>query len=382
MENEPKNIILDSVYQLFKAVQKDNITYIYHGYFDRHITESILSLAEANIVKKKEKSSVKKRVYHIMVESLQNITRHQSVRRNEQDENSGVFFVQYKEQRYFVTTGNLIKNALIPELKAKIDKVNSYTKEELKEYYRNVLIYGELSEKGGAGLGLIDMARKSGNKLLYNFKKVDDEFSYFYMHSAIPTNKQSESDEKIQKLYSLEYISILHSLLNKNNILVIFNTYFNQHGLLNLVSIVEGHLAGSKGLRYKILNIMVEMFQNIVHHGISEKNDGSGNPGMFFISETEEKYLLNTGNYLFAEDAEKLKLKLDNLNAMNEEELEDYYNKRLFDFAEETSISAGLGFIDIRTKSQNKLNFDFHRVNEKISFFSLQVGIFKPEMKE
>ena len=42
--------------------------------------------------------------------------------------------------------------------------------EELKVHYLEKLKTTELSDKGGAGLGMIDMARKSGNKLGYKDK--------------------------------------------------------------------------------------------------------------------------------------------------------------------------------------------------------------------
>ena len=53
--------------------------------------------------------------------------------------------------------------------------------EELKTYYREVLSSNELSEKGGAGLGIIDLVRKSGNKIEYRFDTVNEQFSFFSM---------------------------------------------------------------------------------------------------------------------------------------------------------------------------------------------------------
>jgi hypothetical protein len=42
-----------------------------------------------------------------------------------------------------------------------------------------VLSNGTLSSKGTAGLGMIDIARKSGNKLEYQFLPIDDKNSFF-----------------------------------------------------------------------------------------------------------------------------------------------------------------------------------------------------------
>ena len=42
-----------------------------------------------------------------------------------------------------------------------------------------------MSKKGGAGLGFIDIARKSGNKLEYHFEKINDDYYFFIINSQI-----------------------------------------------------------------------------------------------------------------------------------------------------------------------------------------------------
>ena len=78
---------------LFQGMQKDDLNYIYRGVFSQSITDGILSLAEANMEKAGESSKIKKRVFTIMVEGLQNITRHQEVdEKVTSHDEKGVFF--------------------------------------------------------------------------------------------------------------------------------------------------------------------------------------------------------------------------------------------------------------------------------------------------
>ena len=51
--------------------------------------------------------------------------------------------------------------------------------DELKDMYKFILNHQRLSEKGGGGLGLVDIARKTGNKLDYNFNSYNDKYSFF-----------------------------------------------------------------------------------------------------------------------------------------------------------------------------------------------------------
>ena len=52
------------------------------------------------------------------------------------------------------------------------------TETNLKHIIREILGNGKLSEKGGVGLGLIDIAKKSRNKLGYSFKEIDKDYSF------------------------------------------------------------------------------------------------------------------------------------------------------------------------------------------------------------
>jgi len=368
---------LGFIYKLFKAMQKNNLNYIYRGIFTANITDNILSLAESNLVQKEDPRALRRKVYNVMVEGLQNITKHQADLEVDEDLNYGVFVLKKEHYKYFITTGNLIENEFIDTLSKQITQVNSLDKDELKAYHREVLLHGKISNKGGAGLGLIDMARKSGNKLLYAFEKLDDKFSYFYLHTEIPSKGASKSSLNPNNPNTLSYISALHKMLNEENVLIIFNSYFNQDSLMNLLSIIEKQMLENVQQKKRIYNTMVEMFQNIIQHGAEYRETLEGKAGLFYISETKEDYLLNTGNYVLNENIPRLSEKLNYVNNMDYEELDDFYDKRLLDFEIDTSKEAGLGIIDIRLKTDAKLEFNFLTIDDKYSFYTLRAKISK-----
>jgi hypothetical protein len=378
MNGDPLNIEkLGFIFKLFKAMQKDNLNYIYRGLFTANITDNILALAEANLVKKEDPRALKRKVYNVMVEGLQNITKHQAGISVEVENNNGVFVLKKENLKYFITTGNLIENENIASLTSQIEQVNKLDDTELKAYHRQVLVDGKISSKGGAGLGLIDMARKSGNKLLYAFEKFDEKYSYFYLHTEIPTTGSGVSTISPGNKGSLKYISSLHHMLNEENVLIIFNSYFNQESLMNLLSIIEKQVVENVSLKKRIYLTMVEMFQNIIQHGDDYKQTPDGKAGLFYISESDNEYLLNTGNYIRNTKIPVLSAKLEHVNSMNNEQLDEFYNHRLFDFEIDTNKEAGLGIIDIRLKTDRKLEFNFLKVDETYSFYTLRAVISK-----
>ena len=91
-----------------------------------------------------------------------------------------------------------MKNEKIEELREMLEHINRLNREELNKLYKQKIREGRLSEKGGAGLGFIDIARKTGQKLIYSFIKIDDEKSFFVLTSTISRLKEKK-DKKDKK---------------------------------------------------------------------------------------------------------------------------------------------------------------------------------------
>ena len=135
-----------------------------------------------------EEPKMKKKVYNVLVECLQNLYHHLDDMGEGQSNDkirSAIFMIGKLDNKYSIFTGNYILNENIHGLKTRLDEVNSLNKEELKEYYKKVLNNGEMSLKGGGGLGMIDIARKTGEKLGYNFLEIDNKVSFFTLNIKI-----------------------------------------------------------------------------------------------------------------------------------------------------------------------------------------------------
>ncbi len=361
------------IFRLFKNTEKDDLNYIYRGIFSEQITDSILALGETTLEKISTATKIKRRVYLVMVEGLQNVTKHKNPH-SQQLQNKDFFIIQHKSDNYYISTANLIDNSNVGTLKAQIDKINQLSPDELKDLYKEILRFGQLSERGGAGLGLVDMARKSGNTLNYHFEKIDDRFSYFYLQVAI---NPEEAGTIHNQILTLAEVAELHKKLSDENISLVFNSLLNQENILYLLSIIETQLADSNINRRKVYNTIVEMLQNITHHGKNMNEDSEYVPAVFFIGEDDEKFLINAGNYVLNKDITDLCESLDYVNSLDFDELEVYYNKKLFNFEVENVNNAGVGIIDIRLKSRATIDYEFEKIDDKFSFFSISVPIMR-----
>jgi len=186
---DKKNVrgFLEFVYDFYKSMKAHEITLVYEGEITHQITKAFTSLTESNMAKEEESNTVQKKVFHVMVECLQNISKHADSFGSDDFlfAGRGIFMVSKGDIEYHVTTGNVIENAKIDELTRILDNINILDKEGLKQLYKTQMREGRLSEKGGAGLGFIDIARKTGRKLEFHFLTIDEENSFFILTSTI-----------------------------------------------------------------------------------------------------------------------------------------------------------------------------------------------------
>jgi len=90
-----------------------------------------------------------------------------------------LFLVTKVNEEFIISVGNFIKSNKKQILTDRLDQINSLSKEELKSLYKLILNNHDFSEKGGGGLGMIDIARKTGSKLEYNFYEYKDDYSFY-----------------------------------------------------------------------------------------------------------------------------------------------------------------------------------------------------------
>lgn len=362
-----------SIAELFNVLNNYQLNYAYNGDFTKDLTERILSLAETNMEVESESLKMKKKVYFIIVESLQNITRHQGV---SQDARlmDGFFSIHKFTEGYLIGSGNAIENEHIPSLSQKLSKVNSLSADELKEYQKEVLSAGGFSEKGGAGLGLIEMVRKSGNKLAFDFKKLDEKNSYFYFQTKITEGQNLESSSLEPDKFDI--LENVHKVVLVNNLKIFFQGQFKHENVRSLLSIAEGSMYLTEKFSFKktSISIMIELLQNISYHATG-LNNSEDRPGLFMVADNNNICSLITGNYIENSKIEALVKRIDHVNSLGDEAIEKLYLETLLLEQDANKQGAGLGFIDIRLKSKNKIEIEMGpNLNEK-TFIIIKANI-------
>jgi len=158
----------------------------YKGNVDSDVINHVLDSVEDKMVEVNEQAKLRKKVYNVLVESLQNLYHHvDRVPDDFEDQSAeryGLLVVIKVDAGYRIITGNFVQADNIEKLEEKIKRINRSTHEEIKELYKFILNHQRISAKGGGGLGLVDIARKTGNKLDYSFLQYNEKHSFFYLN--------------------------------------------------------------------------------------------------------------------------------------------------------------------------------------------------------
>lgn len=165
--------------------------------------------------------------------------------------------------------------------------------------------------------------------------------------------------------------------LEEKNLVLSFKGEFNRD-LINailLLSSGKSHLNDNNAIiKNRIFSIVVECTQNICKHAADDSARSEIKPGIILIGKESKTAVISTGNLMYNSEVDRLKQKIEDLKKLNKEEIKAHAKHVMLTGSLSAKSGAGLGLITILRKSE-KLDYEIKKLNEELSFFSLQVHV-------
>ena len=182
-------------YALYKGLHDDTFSFGYSGAFHDEHTARLIALGEAAMEHADAPRNVRQRLAYVMVEAYQNIIRHRAPLAEGVARGCGrsMFLLRCHAEAQQVIAQNPVRRPELEELQSALDGLSGLDAAQLKERFLNKLSNEGPRERGGAGLGLIEMARRSGQDLRHEFRGLGEEAVLFLLqvrfgaHAAIDT---------------------------------------------------------------------------------------------------------------------------------------------------------------------------------------------------
>jgi hypothetical protein len=162
-----------------RLMAQNNLYLIWSGHISPDIGKEVISFTETRLSEDDIALNLRKRVFSILVEILENVSKYSPGKEPEEKFGMPLAILRLDGKTYSLTTGNLILNESVPHLREKLDNINKFDKMGLKEAFRKSLSDQLYNPESTGNMGLLDMARKSGSKLEYVFEKINDHYSYY-----------------------------------------------------------------------------------------------------------------------------------------------------------------------------------------------------------
>ena len=366
---------MDLTRSIRDKMMKERLMFVYRGVVTNENSVPLLMLLEKEMENSEFGFVGRKRLFMFVLESLQNVSKHGNL--NHHGDMSLVVYSK-TDNGYTVTTGNVLPSANINDLKVKLDEINHLQPDEIRNVYRQMLSTSEFSNKGGAGLGLIEMAKKTGNKLDYDFVPLDEEFSYFILSKTVNSVGVGMHFRGEEQPFRGKVVSQLERLMAENNVYLIWSGHISIEVEKEVISLTETKLSEEDielNLRRRIFSVLVEIIENVAKYSPGKEPEEKFGMPVALIRLEDDEYTLTTGNLILNEKVEDLKGKLDTINKFDKVGLKELFRKSLSGQTISSNSTGNMGLIDMARKSGSKLVYQFEQLNELYSYYVLTVKV-------
>jgi hypothetical protein len=272
----------------------------------------------------------------------------------------------------------VLKKREVKGLRQNLEKINSLDPESIREVYKAMLQDSNIGHKGGAGLGLIEMARKTGNKLDYDFLPIDESYAYFILSKTVDAGGHGINRPGTDAPFDGQKTAQLEHMMKSNKIYFLWAGVMSHaisKELLNFseTTMLEAELAHN--LHKRVFATLIELLQNVTQHSPGSEAEKNYGVPVAMIRKTSSSYIITSGNLIRKTDIDHLRQKLDLVNNYDEEGLKSLLKVAL-EGQDMTQISTGyMGLLEMARRSGQKLRYTFDEVNEDYAYYVLTVRV-------
>jgi hypothetical protein len=170
--------VKEQLYALFDALAHEQGSVVYAGAFPDDHTPRMIEVSEHMLSDENGCGrELRSRATFTLIEAYQNLVRH---RARTTPGNASILLI-HGEGHTDVMTMNEVLNEDVDALRKALCRTEGMGTEALKRMYLETLTSGTTGTRGGAGLGLIEMARRSGHPLRHHFSPSSGSSHRFHL---------------------------------------------------------------------------------------------------------------------------------------------------------------------------------------------------------
>ncbi len=175
--------------QLFRIrdeFTREGVMICFNGAFAHTIIEEIGNALRRYLQEQEERKSSALDVFAVYIEQAQNIRAYLARKQfHEPGAANAIIVIARKGDRYVVSSGNIVEAADQPGLAGRLEEIRGTDAAGLRRLFKERLRSDTRSPNGGAGMGLIEVAKRCAEPLEYAFHPVDAGHSFFCLTAVV-----------------------------------------------------------------------------------------------------------------------------------------------------------------------------------------------------
>ncbi|CAH2031184.1 SiaB family protein kinase [Trichlorobacter ammonificans] len=175
------------LYNLREQFAESGMMICFNGPFSHSIIEEIGTALRNHLAAENIGKAAVLDVFAVYIELAQNVRNYLTLRELSKSEaaSSIITIARWGDGGYAISSGNMVLRADSEALCARITEINALTPEELKRQYKEVMRREVPSDSLGAGLGLLEIAKRSAAPMVCSTRNVNDQFVFFSLTAYI-----------------------------------------------------------------------------------------------------------------------------------------------------------------------------------------------------
>ncbi|MBK8498430.1 MAG: hypothetical protein IPL52_06320 [Flavobacteriales bacterium] len=342
---------LASVHSLYDVLAADRFDLVYSGRFHDEHTADLIAIGEDASAQSGYERAHRQRLSFVMVEAYQNIVRHRARLSETMERGAGrsLFVMRARDGGDEVVAMDPVADHETRTLDEVLARIGGSDLQQLKQLFLDRLRDGSRTVRGGAGLGLIEMARRSGNGMRHELLPLDAGHRLFVLQVVVggPTSKATPKDELMR----------LHTLVASNDLLLLCRSGGSPsaaEAVLRMLEKDEGD-GSSGGVKRAFLAATDWLRQP----GLSERS-------FVAVGRDRDAHSLVAGGCVPRTDVERWSSEVAWINSLSPADRERHYRNSMLGRTSGRDFNTGL--LDLARQSAEPLRMAVYQVQEGSRF--------------
>lgn len=343
----------------------DELSFVYSGKINNEVITACIHFLEDIMSKYENLQRTYRKLSFLMIENFQNVLKYGNVSEELDFEHKPAsFFARSHRSGFYICSVNLIKNKLINEVKQYIDELNLLDRMGLNKRYKKVLTNDIFNDIGGAGLGFIEMLRRSKEKIVYDFVPLNKNYSYVYL--LLKSREHIKDCDKTLAPVGIDWFKNLHEETHRNNAVFIYKGLFKSNIIEDVTNMVcENTKVDINHIHHIVFNLVLETLHNMHLNTL----DQFCNKNYFFtLHNRDNKFVLSTHKHISPTRADNIQHLISKIKNMSYHKLNERSKELSIVYTTDANVILELILLEIAMDSMQRFDFICNLHNGKHSF--------------